>query len=122
MSKKTKQTTFKVVNKNIFEDMGFTAEEAKELQFRSFLMSILVKYIQLERLKQKAAAEKLGVTQSRISNLIHGKIDLFSTSMLLAMLEKAGFEIYERIQANVDNLFAYNGSSSNHNTASAINI
>jgi len=92
---------------NIFEDMGFSPEEAKELQFRSFLMTIIIKYIQLEGLTQKEAAAKLGVTQSRISNLVHGKIDLFSTSMLLAMLERAGFRIYERIQDNADNLFIH---------------
>ena len=29
-------------NNNIFEDMGFSPEEAKELQFRSFLMTIII--------------------------------------------------------------------------------
>ena len=92
---------------NIFADMGFDEEEARELQFRSFLMTIIIKYIKLEGLTQKEAAKRLGVTQSRISNLVRGKIDLFSTSMLLAMLERAGFKIYEKIQSNADQLFTY---------------
>ncbi|MCK4608332.1 MAG: XRE family transcriptional regulator [Gammaproteobacteria bacterium] len=92
---------------NIFADMGFEETEARELQFRSFLMIVIVKYVKAEGLTQKEAAQKLGVTQSRISNLKHGKIDLFSVSMLLVMLERAGFRIYENIQINAPNLFSY---------------
>jgi len=91
--------------------MGFTSEEAKELQFRSFLMNIIVKYIRLENLTQKETAQKFETTQSRISNLVRGKIDLFSTSTLLAMLEKVGFKIYENIQINAKNLFKYHNAS-----------
>jgi predicted XRE-type DNA-binding protein len=94
-------------NNNIFDNMGFAEEEAKELQFRSFLMTIIIKYIKAEGLTQKEAARRLGVTQSRISNLVRGKIDLFSISMLLAMLERAGFRIYEKIQTNAQSLFVY---------------
>jgi len=113
-------------NENIFMDMGFSNEEAKELQFRSFLMTILLKYIKTENLTQKAAAQKFGITQSRISNLAHGKIDLFSTSMLLAMLERAGFKIYENIQIKARDLFRYHDASiftllPKHNTVSNIN-
>jgi len=104
MSKK-----FKIVksSENIFANMGFSDEEAKELQFRSFLMTMIGQCIKLEDLTQKKAAERFGITQSRISNLVRGKIDLFSTGMLLAMLEKAGFKIYENIQIRAKNLFKY---------------
>lgn len=93
--------------KNIFANMGFTDTEAKELQFRSFLMTVLEKYIEKKGLTQKEAAEELGVTQSRVSNIVHGKIDLFSSSMLLSMIEKAGFPIYENIQANAPTIFLH---------------
>jgi predicted XRE-type DNA-binding protein len=100
---------FKIVKggENIFADMGFSDEEAKELQFRSFLMNVIERYMKLEGLTQKETALRLGTTQSRISNLIHGKIDLFSTGMLLAMLEKIGFRIYENIQMRAKDLFKY---------------
>jgi len=90
---------------NIFKDMGFSDEEARSLQFRSYLMIVLKWYIQNKGLSQKEAAEQLGVTQPRISNLIHGKIDLFSTGMLIDMLEKAGFKIYEKIEQNIEKEF-----------------
>ena len=71
------------------------------MQFRESLMIALVKYIQAEDITQKEAGKRLGVTQSRISNLVHGKVDLFSTSMLLDIVERAGFEIYEKIESDV---------------------
>ena len=107
MKKKYKKFEIVKSNKNIFENMGFTNEEAKELQFRSFLMNIIIKYIQLEGLTQKETAQRFKTTQSRVSNLVRGKIDLFSTSTLLAILEKVGFRIYENIQLNAKDLFKY---------------
>ena len=83
---------------NIFEDVGFCELEAKRLQFRSFLMVALMKYIQDENISQKEAALRFGVSQSRISNLTHFKIDLFSTDTLLDMLEKAGFSVYAEME------------------------
>ncbi len=65
-------------------------------------MIVLNKYIQAKGFTQLEAAEKLGVSQPRISNLIHAKIDLFSTGMLLDMLERAGFRIYEKIEDDVE--------------------
>jgi predicted XRE-type DNA-binding protein len=103
----SKAIKFTMSKNNLFADMGFSEEEAKELQFRSFLMSVIVRYIKLEGLTQKEAAKRLETTQSRISNLVRGKIDLFSASMLLAILEKAGFKIYENIQENAKDLFKY---------------
>ena len=54
---------------------------------------------------QQEAAAQLEVTQPRISNLIHGKIDLFSSGMLIEMLEKAGFNIYEKIEKDINKEF-----------------
>jgi len=96
--KVTKSTKFITGSDNIFKDLGFNAIEAKELQFRSTLMLLLNQHIQNKKLTQLQAAKLFGVSQPRISNLISGKIDLFSTSMLLSMLEKAGFKVYERFE------------------------
>ncbi len=54
---------------------------------------------------QKYAAKRLGVTQPRISNLIHGKIDLFSIDRLLDMLERAGFSVYKKIEIDIQHVF-----------------
>lgn len=83
---------------DVFKDLGFDAIEAKELQFRSTLMLILNQYIQKKKLTQQQAAKLFGVSQPRISNLISGRVDLFSTGRLLFMLEKAGFKVYRRFE------------------------
>ena len=58
------------------------------MQFRSYLITALMKYIQNENITQKEAAKRLGVSQLRISKLVHFRIDLFSTDMLLDMLKR----------------------------------
>ena len=83
---------------NTFEDVGFDEVEAKNLKFRSYLMTILVRYIEEKGFTQKEASEKLCVSQPRISNLLHGKIDLFSVGMLLDMTERAGYQLYKKFE------------------------
>jgi len=55
--------------------------EAENLKLRSSLMLALTRHIKNEGLTQAQAAHLLGVTQPRISNLIHGKIDLFGLDL-----------------------------------------
>lgn len=102
---------------NVFKDVGFDEVEAKNLKFRSHLMSMLMRYIQHEGLTQKEAAKRLGIKQPRVSNLVHGKIDLFSVGMLLDMVERAGFPIYKKIEADAHQFFRkYEGR---HHSATA---
>lgn len=105
MSKNTKNIKFTKSSGNLFKDTGYSKIEAKNLQFRSYLMTALRKYILNKGWSQIEAAEQLEITQPRVSNLIHGKIDLFSSGMLIEMLEKAGFEIYEKIEKDIDKEF-----------------
>jgi len=95
------KTDFFESSSNLFEDVGFEKQEAKKLQLKSYLMVALVKYIKSCGMTQVEAAKSLGVTQSRISNLMHNRIDLFSTEMLLDMMQRAGFKIYEKIEVDV---------------------
>ncbi len=90
---------------NIFKDAGYSEEEAKSLQFRSYLMTALRKYILNMGWSQKEAAEKLKITQPRVSNLMRGKIYLFSSGMLIEMFEKAGFKIFEKIERGINKEF-----------------
>lgn len=78
---------------NVFADLGFSAEEAQNLKIRSDLMIELGRLIEERGLTQSAAAELLGVTQPRISDLVRGKIDRFSVDSLIEMLGRAGASI-----------------------------
>ena len=75
---------------NVFRDLGFRNEEAEHLLVRADLMIQIQKLIASRRLKQRNAAKILGVTQPRVSDLLRGRIDLFSTDALIDMLARFG--------------------------------
>ena len=78
---------------NVFRDLGFSRPEAENLRIRSELIARLRKVIAREGLTQAAAARLFGVSQPRVSDLVRGKIDLFSIDMLVNMLAKAGLRV-----------------------------
>jgi len=78
---------------NVFRDLGFSHEEAENLKIRTGLMIRLSQLIESRGLTQAQAAELLGVTQPRISDLVRGKIDRFSIDTLVAMLGQAGVRV-----------------------------
>lgn len=82
---------------NVFEDLGFGREEAEHLRIRSALMAAIVKVIKARKLSQSRAAVLLGVSQPRISDLVRGKIDLFSIDTLVQMLAKADVYVELRV-------------------------
>jgi predicted XRE-type DNA-binding protein len=81
----------------VFRDLGFGAQEAESLRLRAELMVEVRRLIQARKLTQRSAANLLGVTQPRISDLIRGKIDLFSIDTLVNMLARAGMRVQLRI-------------------------
>ena len=78
---------------NVFSDLGFGDDEAEHLRIRSTLMIEVRKLIEERKLTQAAAAKLFGVTQPRISNLVRGRIDLFSIDTLVGMLARAGIHV-----------------------------
>lgn len=75
---------------NVFRDLGFSAEEAGHLRIRSVLMLHVQDIVRDRRLRQRQAAKLLGVTQPRVSDLLRGRIDLFSTDTLIDLLTRLG--------------------------------
>ena len=78
---------------NVFRDLGFAEEEAEHLRLRSLLMIEIRKLIAARGLTQKQAAALFGVTQPRVSDLVRGKIALFSLDTLVDMLAHAGARV-----------------------------
>ncbi len=75
---------------NVFLDLGFPGEEATLLAMRSNLMIHLEKLIHERRWTQIKAAQYLGISQSRVSDLVCGKWEKFSLDMLLTLATRAG--------------------------------
>jgi predicted XRE-type DNA-binding protein len=78
---------------NIFVDLGYSLDEAAILQMRADLMADLRKLIKAKKLTQSKAAEILGVSQSRVSDLTRGKWEKFSLEMLIILATKAGMRV-----------------------------
>jgi predicted XRE-type DNA-binding protein len=78
---------------NVFEDLGFPAEEAENLKIRSRLMAAIKRIIRERDIKQVEAAELFGTTQPRISDIVRGKIDEFTIDSLVNMIAHAGVPI-----------------------------
>jgi len=78
---------------NVFRDLGFSDDEAENLHVRADLMIRLSKLIEERGLTQAQAAKLLDVTQPRISDLMRGKIQLFSVDSLIEMLGHAGAQV-----------------------------
>ena len=78
---------------NAFEDLGFEGGEAENLRVRARLMAPLERYVRERGITQEEAADKLGTTQARISELVNGKVQAFSIDALINMLNRAGLEV-----------------------------
>ena len=78
---------------NVFRDLGFPSEEAEHLLIRSDLMIQIEKVLKARRLKQAEAARIMRVTQPRVSDLLRGRLDLFSTDTLIDMLARLGVHV-----------------------------
>ncbi len=78
---------------NVFGDLGFSPAEAAVLQMRADLMAELRKVIKAKRLTQAKAAKLLGVSQSRVSDLVRGKWEKFSLEMLITLATRAGIRV-----------------------------
>lgn len=80
----------KKADANVFLDLGFEPAEAVVLQMRANLMADLRLYIEKEKLTQAEAAERLGIAQSRVSDLVRGKWEKFSLEMLITLEGRLG--------------------------------
>ena len=83
---------------DVFADLGFGSREAENLRVRAQLMAEIERYIRKQGISQATAARQLGVSQPRISDLVRGKIHLFSVDTLIAMIAHAGLRVDVRVK------------------------
>jgi predicted XRE-type DNA-binding protein len=84
---------------NVFNDLGFSDEEATLLQLRADLMASLRQAIEARGWTQAQAAQSLGISQPRVSDLTRGKWDRFSLDMLLSLAVRAGLHPHIELKA-----------------------
>jgi predicted XRE-type DNA-binding protein len=76
--------------KSVWDAIADTPEEAALLKLRSALMMKAKSIVDEQSLTRAQASKLFGVTQPRMSDLMRGKIDLFSLEILVTMLARAG--------------------------------
>ncbi|MDP1924262.1 MAG: XRE family transcriptional regulator [Thiobacillus sp.] len=84
---------------NVFADLGFPPEEAAILAMRADLMAQLRLVIEKRNWTQVEAAKVLGISQSRVSDLMRGKWDKFSLDMLVTLATRAGLHCELKLAA-----------------------
>ena len=78
---------------NVFKDAGFPPEEAAHLLIRTDLMIHIERILEERGLTQAKAAKLLGVSQPRVSDLVRGRIRLFSIDTLVGFLARLGVSV-----------------------------
>lgn len=63
------------------------------MKVRAMLMRAVEAHIKTEGWSQTEAAKRLGVTQPRVSDLMRGKIDLFSIDVLVNIIASIGLHV-----------------------------
>lgn len=84
---------------SVFLDLGFEPAEAAVLQMRASLMGDLRLYIEKNKLTQAEAAKRLGIAQSRVSDLVRGKWEKFSLEMLITLEARLGRHVRVELAA-----------------------
>lgn len=84
---------------NVFTDLGFLPEEAAILAMRADLMAQLRLALEKRNWTQVEAAKALGISQSRVSDLMRGKWDKFSLDMLVTLATRAGLHCELKLAA-----------------------
>jgi predicted XRE-type DNA-binding protein len=82
---------------SIWDAIEDTPEQSENMKLRSALLIALKAHIVRAKLSQADAAQLLGVTQPRVSDLMRGKINLFGLDTLVNMSSAAGLQIELKI-------------------------
>ena len=78
---------------NVFADLGFSPAESAIMAMRAELMAKLREEVVERHWTQSEAALHLGISQSRVSDLVRGKYDKFSLDMLITLASRAGRKV-----------------------------
>jgi predicted XRE-type DNA-binding protein len=83
---------------SVWDALEDTAAEAANMRTRSELMIALRSKIESWKVSQTEAAQRLGLTQPRLNDLMRGRIDKFSLDALVNLAAPAGLVVRLRIR------------------------
>src|SRR5690554_2472293 len=80
---------------NVFADLELP--DAEKLQIKSGLTTEIAKTIREQGLTQAEAAQRMGLTQPKVSSLLRGEFSNFSERKLMDCLNRLGYDIEIRL-------------------------
>lgn len=83
----------RVTRDTLFEDLGFTSEEAAVLRVKTALHIEILKVVERKKLTPRQLEKLLDVPQSRVSDLMCGKISRMTADLLTKYLFRLGREL-----------------------------
>jgi predicted XRE-type DNA-binding protein len=78
---------------NVWDALEDTPEDAATMTMRSNVMIAIKDKVRSWNTTQAQAAHRLGVTQPRLNDLLHGKINKFSLDTLVTLAQRAGLKV-----------------------------
>ena len=84
---------------SVFDALADTPAEAANMKARSELLSALKTRIRSWDMSQESAAKRLGITRSRLNDLLRGKLGKFSLDALVNLATASGLTLEIRIAA-----------------------
>lgn len=97
----TKPESVRMGSGNVFADLGFA--EADERLAKAELARAIGKAIGARNLTQREAAELLEVDQPKVSQVLNGRLNGFSTERLLRFLTRLGRDVDIRVKPSASN-------------------
>jgi predicted XRE-type DNA-binding protein len=80
---------------NVFADLAI--ENADEYLAKSELAAEILRIVRRRRLTQAEAAKLLGIRQPKVSELLRGRLDGFSTDRLLRFITQLGYNVQIKV-------------------------
>ena len=78
---------------NIFKDLGFSDEEAREELLKAELGAEIFRILEKQQMTQTEAAKILDVKQPEVSRLKSGKFSYYSVERLMRFLDRLNCEV-----------------------------
>lgn len=75
---------------SVWDAIEDSAAEAASMKLRAELANEIIERLRAQKLTQAKAAELIGVTQPRVSDLMRGRLNLFSLDALVDIADRVG--------------------------------
>ena len=85
-------------HKSVWDALADTPEQAANLRARAELMQQIAALIKEQGWTQADAASRCGVTQPRISDLLRGRVSLFSLDALVSIASAIGCRVHVALE------------------------